>query len=151
MLLRLIFFMVLASQLHRFDWVRFIFGALLIYSGGEAVKKEDDNDEDVTDKKLVGSLKWMLGPAWLRQGTQHITVSANGKCQATLFLVVILCVAATDVNKIAQIRNEAIAFSSTLFAMFGLSALLSLPTTRSICSVCRSVAFASSSFSLVWN
>jgi len=130
-LMRLVFFMALASLLHLFDWIRFLFGAFLIWSGIEAAREGDD-DEEVSDTKIVSGLKWLLGKRLLEDYDKKGAIfvhDENGRLQVTVLFVVIWILEVTDIifavdsvsAKISQIPQEYIASSSVL-AMFGLRA-----------------------------
>jgi len=126
--------MALASLLHLFDWIRFVFGAFLIWSGIEAAREEEDDDDDVMNTRLVRTLKWLLGNR-LREDYDNETHAIfirdeKGRLQVTVLFVVICILEVTDVifavdsvsAKISQIPQEYIAFSSSVLAMFGLRA-----------------------------
>lgn len=133
-LMRLIFFMVVSTFLRAFHWIRYPFGALLIWSGIETVKGDDD-DVDVKDTFLVRCLTQCLGsrlsPQYEDQGSSMFIQGNGGKTQVTLLFVVVACLECTDVifaldsvgAKVAQIPQQYIAFSSSVLAMFGLRAM----------------------------
>jgi len=134
LLLRMVFFMVLSTLLHLFHWIRLPFGALLIWSGIETAMGGDD-DEEVQDLLLIRGLKAVLGPRLFEeydeQGKGLTRWAPDGKLQATLLLIVVFCLEATDIlfaldsvsAKVAQIPNQYLAFSSSVIAMFGLRAM----------------------------
>lgn len=139
-MMRMIFFMVVSSLLHLAHWIRFPFGLLLIWSGVESARDSDD-DFDVKETMLIRGLKHCLGdrlqeryvdgdPAsWGGSGTLFV-VAEDGRIQATLLVVVVACLEATDIifaldsvsAKVAQIPDQYIAFSSSVLAMYGLRA-----------------------------
>jgi len=131
-LMRLIFFMAFASLLQLFDWVRFIFGAFLIWSGIEAAR-ESDEDKDVMDTRMVRGLKWLLGSRLLENYDKKGSIFVyddTGRLQVTVLFLVICALELADIvfavdsvtAKISQIPQEYIAFSSSVLAMFGLRA-----------------------------
>jgi len=133
-LMRMIFFIVLSTLLHLFDWVRFVFGLMLIWSGIEAARKVDD-DMDVEDTLLVRSLRYMCGNRIRKdydlEERRLVSWDEQGRLQITMLLVVIICLEVTDVlfaidsvsAKVAQVPNQYLAFSSSVIAMFGLRAM----------------------------
>jgi len=133
--MRLVFFMVLSSLLHLFHWVRFVFGAFLIWSGVEAARSEDDDGDDITDTRLVRSLKWFLGARLMddydHKGGAMFMHDSRGRVRCTMLFVVICCLEFTDIifavdsvsAKVSQIPSEYLAFSSSVLAMFGLRAM----------------------------
>lgn len=132
-LMRLVFFLTLSSLLNLFDWIRFLFGAFLIWSGIEAVRSDDDGDDDVTQTRLVKGLKWLLNDRLQEEYCKEASMfvwSPQGHLQVTVLFIVIWCLEVTDIvfavdsvsAKISQIPQEYIAFSSSVLAMFGLRA-----------------------------
>lgn len=130
---RMFFFMALSSLLHMLHWVRFIFGALLIYSGVQAAR-DDDDDLNPEDLWIVRGLKYCLGPRLLERYDLEkaaLFIWEDGKAQATLLVPVIVCLEVTDIlfavdsvsAKVAQIPDYYLAYSSSCIAMFGLRAM----------------------------
>mmetsp|Transcript_43781 Transcript_43781/g.115470 ORF Transcript_43781/g.115470 Transcript_43781/m.115470 type:complete len:550 (+) Transcript_43781:155-1804(+) len=131
---RMCMFMVLASLLHLVHWVRFAFGALLIYSGLQAASGIDDESDEVADNMAVRLLKRCLGSRLLDRYDcvgQRLLVWESGQWRATLLVLVIALLELTDVvfavdsvsAKVAQIPDYYIAYSSSVIAMFGLRAM----------------------------
>jgi len=134
--MRLIFFMVVSTLLRLSRWIRFPFGILLIYSGIQAARG-DDGDEDVQDTMMIRGLKWCLGKRFTGkydEGHAMLVWDKDGGLQVTLLLMVIFCLEATDIlfavdsvsAKVAQIPDQYVAFSSSVIAMYGLRAMFFL-------------------------
>lgn len=132
-LMRLVFFVGLSTLLNSFHWVRFIFGACLIYSGVEAVKEEDEDDESLGDTRLVWLMRCIFGSRLSEEYDTQDNVfktDEHGRVCVTMLFVVIMAAEVTDIffavdsvsAKIAQIPDEYLAFSSSVMAMFGLRA-----------------------------
>eukprot|EP00747_Dinoflagellata_sp_TGD_P190301 gnl/TRDRNA2_/TRDRNA2_51822_c0_seq1.p1 gnl/TRDRNA2_/TRDRNA2_51822_c0~~gnl/TRDRNA2_/TRDRNA2_51822_c0_seq1.p1 ORF type:complete len:463 (+),score=84.00 gnl/TRDRNA2_/TRDRNA2_51822_c0_seq1:96-1484(+) len=131
---RMCFFMAITSLLHLVHWFRFVFGGLLIYSGIQAAREEDE-DCDVTDTTAVRILKQCLGSRLTERYDEHgqslFVRDEDGRVQATLLVFVILCLEVTDIlfavdsvsAKVAQIPNYYLAYSSSVIAIFGLRAM----------------------------
>lgn len=132
--MRLLFFMVVSTLLQVFSWVRYPFGALLVYSGIEAARSEDDDDDDVEDTRMVRMLRWCMGSR-LAKGydeVQHrmFMYDVNGRFQFTMLFAVVMILECSDLvfaldsvsAKVAQIPQQYIAFSSSVLAMCGLRA-----------------------------
>lgn len=130
---RMFFFMALASLLHLVHWFRFVFGVLLIWSGIQAAR-EDEDEVDVANLKPVQWLKRLLGSRLTESydiEEKQIFVRKDGQMQATLMVPVIFCLELTDIlfavdsvsAKVAQIPNYYLAYSSSVIAMFGLRAM----------------------------
>mmetsp|Transcript_40808 Transcript_40808/g.75923 ORF Transcript_40808/g.75923 Transcript_40808/m.75923 type:complete len:444 (-) Transcript_40808:76-1407(-) len=132
-LFRMCFFMALASLLHLVHWFRFVFGIVLIWSGIQAAR-EDEDEVDVANLKPVQWLKRCLGSRLTESydtEEKKIFISKDGKTQATLMVPVIFCLEMTDIlfavdsvsAKVAQIPNYYLAYSSSVIAIFGLRAM----------------------------
>jgi len=134
---RMVFFMALTGLLRLFKWVRFFFGILLIYSGIQAARG-DDEEEDVSNTIAVRMLKRCLG-SHLMEGydTQEHCLfvrGEDGRLKATLLVVVVFCLEMTDIffavdsvsAKVAQIPHFYISYSSSVIAIFGLRAMFFL-------------------------
>jgi len=133
--MRMVFFMVVSTLLSLFGWFRYPFGALLIWSGIEAARGDDDDDMDPKETRLVKGLTWMLGSRLLdtydKAGRMLVKNPVSGYYQVTLLVVVIACLEFIDTvfaldsvsAKVAQIPDQYLAFSSSVLAMFGLRAM----------------------------
>lgn len=131
---RMMFFMVLTYLLHMVQWVRFVFGILLIYSGVQAAR-DDDGEEDVSNTVAVQLFKRCLGSRLLEsydlRGHSLFVRGEDGRLRATLLVLVIVCLEFTDIffaidsvsAKVAQIPDYYIAYSSSVIAIFGLRAM----------------------------
>jgi tellurite resistance protein TerC len=134
-LLRMLFFMVLSELLSFFGWMRWPFGALLIWSGFETARSSDDDGADVKDTRLIRFLKWVLGDrlreSYDKNGRMFVQDAKTGRVQVTLLFIVVACVELTDIvfaldsvsAKVAQLPDSYVAFSSSVLAMFGLRAM----------------------------
>jgi len=133
-IIRMVFFMLVSTLLHYFSWIRIPFGLLLIWSGVQAARGDDD-DMELNDMWLVKSLKWLFGSR-LKDGYDEVegrlfVREKGGTLQVTLLAMVVVLLELSDVvfaldsvsAKIAQIPHQYIAFSSTVLAMFGLRAM----------------------------
>jgi len=132
--MRLVFFMVVSTLLRLSRWIRFPFGILLIYSGIQAARGDDD-EEDAEETFLIRGLRWLLGKRFTgkydEEGHAMFVWDNERGLQVTLLLMVIFCLEATDIlfavdsvsAKVAQIPDQYIAFSSSVIAMYGLRAM----------------------------
>lgn len=130
---RILFFMALGSLLNVVHWIRFVFGAFLIYSGVQALYDEED-DEDASETYMVSMLRSCLGSRLKEdydEQNHQLFVWEDGKLKATLLVMVIACLEVTDIlfavdsvsAKVAQIPNQYTAYSSSVMAIFGLRAM----------------------------
>jgi tellurite resistance protein TerC len=124
--------MALASLLSFIHWFRFIFGALLIYSGIQAA--QDDDDLDISEMFVVRMLKKCLNGRLVERydlEEHRMFILEDGELRATLLVPVIFCLEATDIlfaidsvsAKVAQIPDYYIAYSLSVLALFGLRAM----------------------------
>jgi tellurite resistance protein TerC len=131
--MRIVFFVALSQLLHVVHWVRFMFGVILIYSGVQAAREEDD-DADPADSMAMRAFQALFGDrvrsVYDIQG-KRLFVTEGQRTYATMLVPVIFCLEATDVvfaidsvsAKVAQIPDVYIAFSSSAMAIFGLRAM----------------------------
>jgi len=129
MILRAAFILVGAALLSRFDWVLYVFGAFLIYTGGKILSGKDV--ETHPEQNPVLKLFGKVFPIVRHFGDGKFVVKHRGKWFATALLPVLLVVEATDVvfavdsipAVFAVTRDPFIVFSSNVFAILGLRAL----------------------------
>jgi tellurite resistance protein TerC len=129
MILRAAFILVGAALLSRFDWVLYLFGAFLIYTGGKILSGKDV--ETHPEQNPVLKLFGKVFPVVRHFGEGRFIVKHRGRWFATALLPVLLVVEATDVvfavDSIPAIfavtRDPFIVFTSNVFAILGLRAL----------------------------
>ena len=129
MVLRAVFILAGAALLSRFDWLLYVFGAFLIYTGGKILlgKDVETHPENNPVLKLFGK----VFPIVRHFGDGKFIVKHHGRWYATALLPVLLVVEATDVvfavDSIPAIfavtRDPFIVFTSNIFAILGLRAL----------------------------
>jgi len=131
--LRLCFFLVVSNIMKHQVMLQVAMGVFLVFSGLQGMMSDDDDDEDVADSRLVKGLQRCLGkrlePSYDVTNKRLFVVRDNRVC-ATLLVLVILLLELTDVMfaldsisaKIAAVPERYTAYSSTVFAIFGLRA-----------------------------
>jgi tellurite resistance protein TerC len=129
MILRGVFILAGAALISRFNWVLYVFGAFLIYTGGKILSGKDveTHPENNPVLKLFGK----VFPIVRHFGDGQFIVNYRGRWYATALLPVLLVVEATDVvfavDSIPAIfaitRDPFIVFTSNVFAILGLRAL----------------------------
>lgn len=132
LILRGIFIGAGVGLLHRFHWVFFIFGALLVYSGIR-VCIAGDHKIDPAKNPLVRALRrWIPVTTAYRGGRFFIrNREDNGRLYATPLLVVLLVIETTDVlfavdsipAILAITLNAFIVYTSNVFAILGLRSM----------------------------
>jgi tellurite resistance protein TerC len=129
MILRAAFILAGAALLSRFDWLLYVFGAFLIYTGGKILSGKDV--ETHPEQNPVLKLFGKVFPIVRHFGDGKFIVKYRGRWFATALLPVLLVVEATDVvfavDSIPAIfavtRDPFIVFTSNVFAILGLRAL----------------------------
>lgn len=146
-LFRMLFFITLNELLHVIQWFHYVFGFFLVVSGVQAAREEED--VDLENSYQVRFLRWLLqnrlmkdpnyepnGRLWCwkaeeSDGTGDTDSTSRAKLQISMIVPVIICLEITDIffavdsvsAKVAQIPDQYVAYSSSVFAMFGLRAL----------------------------
>ena len=121
-----------AALLARFDWIFYIFGAVLVFTGIRMAVKQDeefDGDENPVVKLVRRFLPLTDGYRY-----KHFFATENGKRFATPLLLVLVLVEVTDlvfaVDSIPAIfgitRDPFLVFTSNIFAVLGLRSLFFL-------------------------
>ena len=132
LIMRGIFIGVGAALLARFEWIIYIFGALLVITGIRMALKQDE-EFDGEQNPIVKFVRRFLPVTSDYRGKHFLTVE-NGKRHATPLLLVLVLVEATDlifaIDSIPAIfgitRDPFIVFTSNIFAVMGLRSLFFL-------------------------
>ncbi|GAB4237058.1 MAG: TerC family protein [Deltaproteobacteria bacterium] len=129
MILRAAFILIGAALMARFEWLLYVFGAFLVYTGGKILFGHDV--ETHPEHNPVLKLFGRFIPIVRHFGDGNFIVKHRGRWYATALLPVLLVVEATDVvfavDSIPAIfavtRDPFLVFSSNVFAILGLRAL----------------------------
>jgi len=129
MIMRAAFILIGAALMSRFQWLLYVFGAFLIYTGGKILIGHDV--ETHPEQNPVLKLFGKVFPVVRHFGDGNFIVKHRGRWYATALLPVLLVVEATDVvfavDSIPAIfavtRDPFIVFTSNVFAILGLRAL----------------------------
>jgi tellurite resistance protein TerC len=121
-----------AALLARFEWIIYIFGALLVITGVRMALKQDE-EFDGEQNPVVKAVRRLL-PLTDGYRGKHFFSTENGKRYATPLLLVLMLVEATDlifaIDSIPAIfgitRDPFIVFTSNIFAVMGLRSLFFL-------------------------
>jgi tellurite resistance protein TerC len=121
-----------AALLARFDWIIYIFGALLVFTGVRMAVKQDE-EFDADQNPVVKAVRRVL-PLTDGYRGKHFFAVENGRRYATPLLLVLLLVEATDlifaIDSIPAIfgitRDPFLVFTSNIFAVLGLRSLFFL-------------------------
>lgn len=129
LVMRLIFIFVGVALLEQFDWIIYIFGAFLIFTG---IKLAMEKDKEVhPERNPILKLTRKILPITKRYHGSDFFIYKMGKLVATPLFVVLIVIETTDLvfaldsipAILAITRDEFIIYSSNAFAILGLRAL----------------------------
>jgi tellurite resistance protein TerC len=117
------------ALLTRFEWLIFVFGAFLVYTGVKIFREKET--EVHPERNPVVRLFQRFVPLTGHYSGKHFFVTEDGRLKATPLMLVLVVVEATDVvfavDSIPAVfgvtRNAFIVFTSNIFAILGLRAL----------------------------
>lgn len=128
-------YLAIGKVMQLISYIKFFFGLFLIYAGVKSLEDDDDGAE-AGDLVAVRMMKKVLGT---RIQDSYDTVNhrlfvidaETGRLSATLLVPLIFCIICSDVifavdsvsAKLAQINNQYIAYSSSVFALLGMRAM----------------------------
>jgi tellurite resistance protein TerC len=132
LVMRGLFILVGAALLARFEWIIYLFGALLVITGVRMAVKQDE-EFDGEQNPVVKFVRRFLPVTHVYHG-KHFFITENGRRYATPLLLVLVLVEATDlifaIDSIPAIfgitRDPFIVFTSNIFAVMGLRSLFFL-------------------------
>ncbi len=129
MVLRLLFIVAGVALIERFEWVIYLFGGILVYSG---VKMALEKEKKINpDQNPVLKLFRKFMPVTTEYEGSKFLVRRDGRTWATPLLLVLLVVETTDlifaVDSIPAVlaitRDRFIVYTSNVFAILGLRAM----------------------------
>jgi len=128
-IMRAIFIGLGAALVSRFDWIMYVFGAVLIYTGFKLMKEGEA--EPHPERNPIYKLARRLFPAVPEYHGKHFFVVKDGRRFATPLLLVLIAIEATDVvfavDSIPAIfaisTDPFIVYTSNIFAILGLRAM----------------------------
>ncbi len=121
-----------AALIHRFEWIMYVFGAFLIYTGIKIAVKKEEEGVHVGENPLVKFVRrhFRMTPHYVEQ---HFVVrdEATGARMLTPMVLVLIVIETTDlifaVDSIPAIfavtTNAFIVYTSNVFAILGLRSL----------------------------
>lgn len=129
LIMRAVMILAGTALLNRFEWMMYVFGAFLIYTGLKMFRVEEQAP-DPTRNALVRAFKKVF-PLDPEGGHQHFFVKKAGKRYATPMLLVLVSVEVTDlvfaVDSIPAVlaitRDPFVVYTSNIFAILGLRSL----------------------------
>ena len=129
LVMRLVFIFAGVALLDRFEWLLFVFGAFLIFTGARLVRKKDE--EVHPENNPVLKVVRRVVPSTPDYDGQKLFTRENVKLLATPLFAVLVLIETTDVvfavdsvpAVLAVSREQYIVFASNAFAILGLRAL----------------------------
>lgn len=129
LVMRLIFIFVGVALLEQFDWIIYVFGAFLVFTG---IKLAMEKDKEVhPERNPILKLTRKIIPITKQYHGSNFFIKRMGKLIATPLFVVLIVIETTDLvfaldsipAILAITRDEFIIYSSNAFAILGLRAL----------------------------
>src|SRR5258705_2275127 len=130
---RVIFITVGVALVDKFDWILYIFGAFLIYTGFRIFTANDNEEFDPHKSKIYRLMKRFL-PLSPHDGNGKYRIIENGKRVYTTLFVVVIMLAAIDLvfalDSIPAVMgisvDKQVIYTSNIFAVLGLRSLFFL-------------------------
>ena len=131
--LRIIFITVGAALVARFNWLLYIFGGILIYTGISMFIAKNDEKVNLEENRMYKFLKRFL-PLTSNDGDGKLSIMQNGKKVYTSIFAVIVLLATTDIvfaiDSIPAVfgitQDRLVIYTSNIFAVLGLRSLFFL-------------------------
>jgi TerC family integral membrane protein len=120
-----------ALLLQRFNWIVYVFGAILVFTGFRMFSQKDEDIVDLEHNPVVRIARRWLPIDRAYNGTRFLTRTSDGRLLATPLLLVLLVVEWSDlvfaIDSIPAIfaitRDPFLVYSSNIFAILGLRAM----------------------------
>ena len=131
LIMRAIFIFAGVALITRFEWIMYIFGAFLVYTGLSMLKNKDSDRDFQPDKNIIIRLFRKIMPVAPDNPAARFFARVNGKLHATTFFITLLFIEVSDlifaVDSIPAVLSVSsdtfIVFTSNIFAILGLRAL----------------------------
>lgn len=130
---RIIFITVGVALVQRFEWVLYIFGLFLVYTGFKMFSSNEDEEFNPETSKAYRFVK-KLFPLTMSDGNGKFRITENGKRMYTTLFVVVMMLASIDLvfalDSIPAVmgisRDKMVIYTSNIFAVLGLRSLFFL-------------------------
>src|SRR5689334_64924 len=130
---RVIFITVGVALVHEFEWLLYIFGAFLVYTGIKMFRTEQEDEFDPKKSPIYRFVKRII-PLVPHDGGGKFTVREDGKKHYTILFVVVIMLAAIDIvfalDSIPAVsgisKDNMVIYTSNIFAVLGLRSLFFL-------------------------
>ena len=129
LVLRAVMIFIGVALVRQFEWILYLFGAFLLYTGIRMMKSEED-EEDLSGNRLLGVVKKIIPVGSEFHGDKFFTIE-NGKKIATPLFLVLIMIELSDVifavdsipAVFAVTTDPFIVLTSNIFAVLGLRAM----------------------------
>ena len=130
---RIIFITIGIGLVQNFEWILYIFGGILVYTGISMFVAKHNEQVDLEKNRIYRLLKRVL-PLTPSDGDGKWKIRSNGKIYYTTIFVVVIILATTDIlfalDSIPAVfaisQNPLVVFTSNIFAVLGLRSLFFL-------------------------
>jgi len=129
--MRAVFIFAGVALIHKFDWVMYLFGAFLIYTGIKMLFEKEDNEDFNPNDNFFLKLFRKFFRVTDEPNVHNFFVKKDRKWYATTFFVVLLIIEGSDlifaVDSIPAVlsvsKDPFIVYTSNIFAILGLRSL----------------------------
>lgn len=129
-IMRAVFIFAGVALIQKFNWIMYIFGAFLVYTGIKMLFEKDDDDYDPNKNFLIRGFKKIF-PVTNDMSKPEFFVRKNKLLYATPFFIALLVIEASDlifaVDSIPAVlsvsKDPFIVYTSNIFAILGLRSL----------------------------
>lgn len=130
---RIIFITVGVALVQRFEWILYLFGIFLVYTGYKMFVADDDEEFDPETSQAYKFVKRIF-PLSMSDGNGKFSIIENGKRAYTTLFVVVMMLASIDLvfalDSIPAVmgisRDRIVIYTSNIFAVLGLRSLFFL-------------------------
>jgi len=130
-IMRAVFIFAGVALIHKFDWVMYLFGAFLIYTGLKMLIEKNESESFNPNDNVVIKVFRKVMPVTDDPNAHSFFVRHNKKWYATTFFVALLFIEASDlifaVDSIPAVlsvsKDVFIVYTSNIFAILGLRSL----------------------------
>jgi tellurite resistance protein TerC len=131
LLMRAAFIFAGVTLIDNFEWIMYVFGSFLVYTGLNMLRKKEESLEFHPDKNIVIRAFKKIMPVTPDNPRGTFFSRVNGRLHATTFFITLLFIEVSDlifavdsIPAVLSVSNDTfIVFTSNIFAILGLRAL----------------------------
>jgi tellurite resistance protein TerC len=129
--MRAVFIFAGVALLNKFDWIMYVFGAFLLYTGIKMMVDRKETSEFNPNDNFIIRVFRKLMPVTEDMSVPHFFVKKHGKVYATTYFIALLFIEASDlvfavdsIPAVLSVSKEVfIVYTSNIFAILGLRSL----------------------------